>query len=244
MKGILSFLYQWIVFTPVLIVSSVVTAVVVMLGCSIGNRKFWGYTPPKYWSKIVCRAALCKIRVKENDKLNPHHSYVFVINHQGAFDVFLTYGYLSQNIKWVQKHELRKIPFVGKASEIAGHVFVDNSNIRALTKTIKQAERELEEGVSMAIFPEGQRTYTGKMGRFKKGAYIIATQMQLPIVPVTVNGPYDILRIHSRIMNFGKKMEIIIHDAIPTVGLTDADIPDLMKKTHEIIESQLWDKYR
>lgn len=244
MKGILSFLYQWLIFIPILVVTSIVTAIFVMLGCSIGNRKFWGYTPPEYWSKIVCRTALCKIRVKQNNKLDPNESYIFIANHQGAFDIFLTYGYLGHNIKWVQKHELRKIPFVGKASEIAGHVFVDNSNTRALAQTIKKAENELEKGVSMAIFPEGQRTYSGKMGRFKKGAYIIATQMKLPIVPITLNGPYDILKIHSRVMSFGKEMEIIVHDPISTEGLTELDIPDLIKRTHEVIESQLWDKYK
>lgn len=244
MRGVFSFLYQWLIFIPVLVVTSIVTAILVMLGCSIGRRKFWGYTPPRYWSKIICRVALCRIKVQRNDKLNPGQSYIFVANHQGAFDIFLIYGYLGQDIKWVQKYELRKIPFVGKASEIAGHVFVDNSNSRAMAQTIDKAERELESGVSMAIFPEGQRTYTGKLGRFKRGAFVIATQMQLPIVPITLNGPYDILKIHSRLMNPGKSMEIIIHDPIPTEGLTDADIPDLMNRTHEIIESKLWDKYK
>lgn len=244
MKAALSFLYQWLIFIPIVVVTTIITAVLVMLGCLVGNNKFWGYVPPKYWSKIVCRAALCRIKVVPNKKLDPNQSYVFVANHQGAFDIFLTYGYLGQNIKWVQKHELRKIPFVGKASEIAGHVFVDSSNTRALTQTIHNASRELEEGVSMAIFPEGQRTYTGEMGRFKKGAYIIATQMKLPIVPITLNGPYDILKIHSRIMHLGKKMEIVIHDPIPTDGMTEADITDLMEKSRQVIESALWDKYR
>lgn len=244
MKVIFSFLYQWLIFIPILVVSTIVTALLVMLGCFIGNNKFWGYVPPKYWSKIVCRAALCRIKVSQNDKLDPNQSYVFVANHQGAFDIFLTYGYLNQNIKWVQKYELRKIPFVGKASEIAGHVFVDSSNTKALIHTIEKAERELQEGVSMAIFPEGQRTYTGRMGRFKKGAYIIATQMQLPIVPITLNGPYDILKIHSRLMNPGKKLEITVHDPIPTKGMTEADIPGLMEKSRNIIESALWGKYK
>lgn len=244
MKAILSFLYQWLIFIPILIVTTVATAILVMLGCSVGNNKFWGYVPPKYWSKIVCRAALCRIKVRHNSKIDPSQSYVFVANHQGAFDIFLTYGYLDQNIKWVQKYELRNIPFVGKASEIAGHVFVDSSNTRALSQTIDKAERELAEGVSMAIFPEGQRTYTGKMGRFKKGAYIIATQMQLPIVPITLNGPYDILKIHSRIMHPGKDLEIVIHDPISTAGMTEADIPGLIETSRSVIESALWDKYK
>ncbi|MDL2214849.1 1-acyl-sn-glycerol-3-phosphate acyltransferase [Dysgonomonas sp. OttesenSCG-928-M03] len=244
MRTFFSYIYQWLVFIPVLVFSAIVTAVTVMLGCTLGNNKFWGYIPPKYWSKILCRTALCKIKVKQNDKLDPEQSYVFVANHQGAFDIFLTYGYLEHNIKWVQKYELRKIPFVGKASEIAGHVFVDSSSVRAMTRTISQAEKELQKGVSMVIFPEGARTENGRMGRFKKGAYIIATQMQLPIVPITLNGPYDILKIHSKQMHFGKTLEIVVHDPISTTGLTEEDIPRLIKETRDTIESALWPEYK
>lgn len=244
MKTFFSYVYQWLIFIPILIITTIITALAVMIGCPLGNNKFWGYYPPKYWSKVVCRLALCKIKVKKNSNLDPDQSYVFVANHQGAFDIFLTYGYLEQNIKWVQKYELRKIPFVGKASEIAGHVFVDSSSIKAMTRTISKAQEELEKGVSMVIFPEGARTMSGKMGRFKKGAYVIATQMQLPIVPITLNGPYDVLKIHSRQLNFGKTMEIIVHDPIYTAGLDEDDIPLLIKKTHDVIESGLWEKYK
>lgn len=244
MKTFFSYVYQWLIFIPILILSSIVTAVIVMIGCTIGNNKFWGYYPPRIWSKIVCRLALCKIRIKKSAKLDPDQSYVFVANHQGAFDIFLTYGYLEQNIKWVQKAELRKIPFVGKASEVAGHVFVDSSNAKAMARTISKAEKELQKGVSMVIFPEGARTKSGKMGRFKKGAYIIATQMQLPIVPITLNGPYDILKIHSRQLHLGRTMEITVHDPICTKGLTEEDIPCLIRKSCEAIESGLWEKYK
>lgn len=244
MKTFFSFLYQWLIFIPVLVISSIIIAVTVMIGCTIGNHKFWGYYPPKYWSKLICRTALCKIRVKHNNKLDSKQSYVFVANHQGAFDIFLTYGYLKHNIKWVQKYELRKIPFVGKASEIAGHVFVDSSGVRAMTDTIAKAERELQKGVSMVIFPEGARTDTGKIGRFKRGAYVIATQMQLPIVPITLNGPYDVLKIHSKQMHFGKQLEIIVHDPINTKGLSENDIPELIKHTQKTIQHSLWEKYK
>lgn len=244
MKAFIYLIYQWLVFVPVLVLSSIVTAIIVMIGCTFGNNKFWGYYPPKYWSKILCRTALCKIKVKPNGNLDPNQSYVFVANHQSAFDIFLTYGYLGHNIKWVQKYELRRIPFVGKASEIAGHIFVDSSNVKAMVRTIELAEKELQKGTSMVIFPEGARTYTGKMGRFKKGAYIIATQMQLPIVPITLNGPYDVLKIHGRRIKFGKPLEIIVHDPIPTNGLSEDDIPSLISATRHTIESALWDKYK
>ncbi len=244
MNAFFSFLYQWFIFVPILVVSSIITAILVMVGCSLGSKKYWAYVPPKYWSKIICKVALCKIRVRKNDLLNDDNSYIFIANHQGAFDVFLIYGYLNQNIKWVQKHELRKIPFVGKASEIAGHVFVDNSSKKSMIQTIEKAERELEDGTSMVIFPEGARTSDGKMARFKKGAYIIAEQMKLPIVPLTINGSYDVLKIGSKRVRFFKQMELIVHDPIDTKDLREEDIASLMKQTYTVIESDLWDKYR
>lgn len=244
MNAFFSFLYQWFVFVPILVVSTIITAILVMVGCSLGSKKYWAYVPPKYWSKIICKAALCKIRVRKNDLLNDDNSYIFIANHQGAFDVFLIYGYLNQNIKWVQKHELRKLPFVGKASEIAGHVFVDNSSKKSMIQTIDKAERELEDGTSMVIFPEGARTNDGKMVRFKKGAYIIAEQMKLPIVPLTINGSYDVLKIGSKRMRFLRQMELIVHDPIDTKHLKEEDIASLIDRTYTIIESDLWDKYR
>lgn len=241
---IIEFLYRWLIFFPILIVTTIITALCVILGCSLGGNKFWGYVPPRIWSKIICRSSLCQINVKSNFKLDPNQSYIFVANHQSAFDIFLIYGYLNQNIKWVQKHELRKIPFVGKASEIAGHVFVDTSSVKAMIQTIEKAEKELADGVSMVIFPEGARAVDGKISRFKKGAFIIATQMNLPIVPLTLNGPYDVLKRGSRIVHFWKKMELIIHDPIPTDRLGESDITELMHRTYDTIAADLWDKYK
>ncbi len=215
-----------------------------MIGCTFSkNKSFWSCVPPRYWSKLGCRLSLCKIAVKGLDKLDPYQSYVFTPNHQSAFDIFLTYGYLNHNIKWVQKSELRKIPFVGKASEIAGHIFVNQSSLKSMRETITKAQQELERGDSMVIFPEGSRTYTGKMGKFKKGAFIIANHMQLPIVPITINGPFNVMKIHHYLINPGK-MELIIHDPVQTKGLTDEDIPKLTEKTMETVYSGLWDIYK
>lgn len=243
MKKIVLFIYELFIFAPIFVLATIITAITVMIGCMVGNRKFWSCYPPRYWSKLACRLALCKINIIHKGQLEPNQSYVFVANHQGAYDIFLIYGYLDQDIKWVQKKELRKIPFVGKASEVAGHVFVDQSSLKSMKETIGKAEAQLAEGASIAIFPEGSRTYTGKMGRFKRGAFIIAKEMGLPVVPVTVNGPFDVMKIHTYLINPGR-LELIIHDPIATKGLSDDDIPELMNKCHDIVYSGLWEKYK
>ena len=243
LRDTFSFLYQWIIFVPVLVILTVITALVVMIFSPFFGNKFWGYYPPKWWSRLVCWTALCNIKSKGHEKLDPKQSYVFIANHQGYFDVFLVYGFLNKNIKWVQKQGLRKIPFVGKASEIAGHVFVDNSNAASRAGTIAKAEKQIVNGVSMTMFPEGARTLNGKLGRFKRGAYQVAYDMQLPIVPLTINGSYDVLRRGSHLLHPGK-LELIIHEPIPTKNMQEENISALIQGTRDTIQSALWDKYK
>jgi 1-acyl-sn-glycerol-3-phosphate acyltransferase len=244
MKAILRFLYQWLIFTPVFVLLTLWCAFTVMIMVPIFGSKFWGYNPPKWWSRLTCWAALCKVKVSGRENLDPKQSYVFIANHQSAFDIFLVYGFLNQNIKWVQKQSLRKIPFVGFASEKAGHVFVDNSSTTARISTINKAKEQIVNGISMMLFPEGSRSETGKLARFKRGAYQIALDMKLPIVSLTINGAYDVLKINSSLINPGRKMELIIHKPISTESLSEADISKLIEQTSGVIYADLWEKYK
>lgn len=93
-----------------------------------GGAHFWGYYPGKIWSQLICYLLLIPVKINGREKLHKRTSYVFVPNHQGSFDIFLIYGFLGRNFKWMMKKSLRKIPFVGKACESAGHIFVDRSS--------------------------------------------------------------------------------------------------------------------
>ncbi|MDR0422244.1 MAG: 1-acyl-sn-glycerol-3-phosphate acyltransferase [Proteiniphilum sp.] len=242
-KNIFVFLYQWLFFVPVFILLTLITALTVIPMASLFGSRFWGYYPPKWWSRLTCWLALCRIRTSGHENLDPGQSYIFVANHQSAFDIFLVYGFLNQNIKWMQKPGLRKIPFVGFASEKAGHVFVDNSSPKARAASIKRAKEQIVEGVSMVIFPEGARSKDGKLGRFKRGAYLVAHDMNLPVVPLSVNGAYDVLRKGSFRLRPGR-MELVIHKPVPTESLSEAELSALIGQTKRIIRSGLWEKYR
>ena len=95
----------------------------------------------------------------------------------------------------------------------------------------------------MVIFPEGARSWTGKLGRFKRGAYYVAHDMKLPVVPLTINGAYDVLRRDGFRLRPGR-MELVIHRPIPTEFLTEEEIPELIEETSDIIYSALWEKYK
>lgn len=242
-KKILVFVYQWLIFVPVFVVITFITALTVMIMAPIFGSKLWGYIPPKWWSRLTCWLALCRVKTSGHENLDPKQSYVFVANHQSAFDIFLVYGFLNQNVKWMQKQGLRQIPLVGFASEKAGHVFVDNSTPKSRAESIKRAKEQIVDGVSMVIFPEGSRSRSGKMGRFKRGAYYLAYDMKLPVVPLTINGAYDVLKRDGLRLNPGK-LELVIHRPIPTEMLSEKDIPQVIDETRLVIYSALWEKYQ
>ena len=110
-------LYQLVVVLPVLLVCSILTSVITIVGCFFGNGHFWGYYPGKWWGRIVTVLFLLPVKVQGREHLRKGESYVFVSNHQGAFDIFLIYGFLNRNFKWMMKRQLRQVPFIGMACE-------------------------------------------------------------------------------------------------------------------------------
>jgi 1-acyl-sn-glycerol-3-phosphate acyltransferase len=183
------------------------------------------------------------VKVKRNPNVKKDTSYVFVANHQGAFDIFLIYGFLGHHFKWLMKVGLRKLPLVGKAAESAGHIFVDKSGPRKILATIMHARKVLKGGMSLVIFAEGSRSYTGHMGEFKRGAFQLADQLQLPIVPITLNGPFDIL---SRTDKWPKwhPLTMTIHDPIYPECKGEENVTRMMEESHRIIRSGLPEKYQ
>lgn len=245
MTRILYILYTWLFFVPVFVVLTVLTALTVILGCLAGGEKIFAYYPGMIWSRLTCYLSLCRVRVTGREHIAKNQSYVFVANHQGAFDIFLIYGFLGVPIKWVMKAGIAKIPFVGAACRAAGFIFVDNSTPKAAARSVKEAEKCLKNGASVVVFPEGSRTYTGRMIRFKKGAYQMAVDQHLPILPITLNGPFDVLPIGS--LNLRRhRMEMIIHAPVPTEGIdtTHKGLQQMADHTQEIIASGLWNKYK
>ncbi len=239
-------IYTWLIFVPVFLILTLLTAITVIVGCLLGGDKIFSYYPGMIWSRLTCYLALCPVKIRGREHITKGQSYVFVSNHQGAFDIFLIYGFLGVPIKWVMKMGLSKIPFVGAACRAAGFVFVDNSTPKAAAKSVLEAEHSLRKGASVAIFSEGSRTYDGKMIRFKKGAYQMAVDQHLSIIPITLNGPFEVLPIGS--LNLKRhRMEMIIHHPVCTEGISSTqkkDLQQLADDTQSTIASALWEKYK
>lgn len=233
----LYYIYFFLIAVPVLFSLTVLTCIVILIGTAIGNGSWWGYYPAMVWAKVFCILSLVKVSVRGRENIDKRTSYVFVANHQGAYDIFSVYGYLGHNFKWMMKKSLRKIMLVGYTCQKCGHIFVDRSSPTAIRRTIETAEKRLRDGMSLVVFPEGARTFTGKMGQFKKGAYQLALEFHLPLVPVTIDGSFDIMP-RTRYVPRPGRIVLTIHKPIAPPA-DEADRAEVIEQTRQAIESSL-----
>ncbi len=185
-------LYQYFIALPLLIIITLVAAIITICATPWKNAE-WLHKIQQFWARCFCWLLFIPVEVNGLENIQPHQSYIFVCNHQSCFDIFVIYGWLPVVFKWLMKQELRRIPFVGTACQAAGHIFIDRSNPVAAMESIQRVEKSLVNGVSTVIFPEGTRTKDGQIGRFKRGAFQIALDLHLPILPISINGCYEVM---------------------------------------------------
>lgn len=186
---ILYILYQYLIAIPIFLVITVFTAIITILTAPWKNSRPI-HAIQQFWSKSFFWLLFIKPEITGLENIQPGQSYVFVSNHESMADVFAIYGWLPVVFKWIMKQELRHAPFVGPACAAAGHIFIDRSSRLAAKKSIEAAEHILKDGVCVVIFPEGTRTRNGELGRFKRGAFTIAFDLNLPVIPISLTGCY------------------------------------------------------
>lgn len=223
--------------SPILLVSTILTASVTIVLSAMGLGRWAGYVFPRLWAKLFCILTLVKVTVKGRENVEKNTSYVFVCNHQGAYDIFAVYGYLNHQFRWMMKRSLEKIPLVGYSCKVSGHIMVDNSSPSATRLTMEKAERQLRGGMSLVVFPEGARTWNGKMRPFKRGAYMLAVEFGLPVVPITIDGSFDVMPRFKKLPHWGH-IVLTIHKPIEAVA-GKHDLAAVMEESYRVIHESL-----
>ncbi len=238
-------IYQLFIVVPIGLPATLLAAIVTIVGCALGGSRFWGYYPGKWWSWLLVRLFLLPVKVEGREHLDSCQSYVFCPNHQGAFDIFLIYGFLGRNFKWMLKQSLRRMPFIGKACESARFVFVDKGSPSRIKRTMDEAREILTEGMSIVVFPEGRRTETGKMDKYKRGAFMLADELQLPVVPITINGSFDVMprRKDGRFVNW-HPLRLTVHKPVYPIGKGVENLSYIEEESFKQTYSSLEEKYK
>jgi 1-acyl-sn-glycerol-3-phosphate acyltransferase len=168
---------------------------------------------------------------------DPRRPYVVVANHESFVDILLI-SHLPMEMKWLSKVEIFKIPVVGWLMRLAGDIPLTRGDRESGAEALRQCRERLDQRVSVMIFPEGTRAHDGELGAFKDGAFKLAIEAGVPILPLAVHGTKTALRKHDWRLG-DATAEVRVLEPISTEGLTLADVDRLKEQVRERIRTEL-----
>jgi len=180
-----------------------------------------------------------RVRVKGLELLDPKQTYVFVSNHRSYLDTAAMFIYTGRRIGLLAKKELLKVPVLGVGMGFVNVMAIDRSNRESAIRTTEAAAQRIKSGVSFAVFVEGTRAKPGELLPFKKGAFYMARQAGVPVVPVAIKNS-DVLMGKGTGEARSGTIEMVFMKPIDTADLTtDDDIDRLIAETHALIAKEL-----
>jgi 1-acyl-sn-glycerol-3-phosphate acyltransferase len=166
-----------------------------------------------------------KIRIEGREKAIGTGACVLISNHQSILDILLV-NCLGYRFKWVSKVENMKVPLLGWYLRMADYITVDRGNDESKSEMLARSLDCLRSGTSVMLFPEGTRSFNGEIGFFKRGAFLLAIQAGVPIVPVLLDGTSGILPKHGLVFGSGYRVQIRVLDPVlpEDFGTTDENV--------------------
>lgn len=188
------------------------------------------------WTSVTSSDAMLAItgihlEVQGESHLWTHRPAVFLFNHQSYVDGYVLLSLLRQGVTGVAKKEVAKTPIIGQILRALDFAFIDRTNTGSAIEAMQPAVDRLRNGLSVVIAPEGTRSFTPKLGRFKKGAFHIAMQAGVPIVPVVIRNDYEMMVRHSLLFRSGTVQVCVL----PPIDVTNWKVDDL---DHHVTEVQ------
>ena len=223
---------------PLALLLTILTALTVIIFSPIFGHDRLAYWPGCLWSRALLRLLLMPVHVEGRENIAADKQYIFAPNHESALDIFLIYGFLGHPFKWMMKKELARIPLVGYACKCCGFIYVDRENKKDIARTMAAAADALGTQHSMCIFPEGSRTRDGQLTPFKRGAFKLAHELQMPVVPITIDGCYEAMPRHRWLIRW-HRLRLVVHAPIEPCADDPDDIGRLRDLTHDVILSAL-----
>lgn len=233
---IISYVWSFLLFIPMLIMHPFV------MWRDRATRRFHDFIAMAWM-----RCSLWTVRVRPKI-INPHNvppvgtPVVYVANHTSYLDIF-TFAYLYRRIKYVSKAEIFRLPVVGWAMEMAGNIALRRMSARGQMEAYQKMESTIRNGLSLVVFPEGTRSVTGKLRRFKKGAFRAAKKQNVPVVPITILGTREVMPSTAWVPLRYPSMPIalVVHKAIDSSTGSTGDLAD---EAFRAIDSGLPPHYR
>lgn len=196
------------------------------------------FKPIRFFVRAGLMLVGVKVEVEGLENLDPHQPYILTPNHQSFIEVPLFVTYLDRYPAYLAKKEVFKYPIFGYGIGLLKVVPVDRSNSPSAVESAKAATENIRQGKSYMVYPEGTRSKDGTLLPFKKGAFMMAIDAGVPVVPVTVSGATKIMP-KGEFKVFPSTVRLTIHEPISTTGYSKENVAELMRRTREKIYSAL-----
>jgi 1-acyl-sn-glycerol-3-phosphate acyltransferase len=216
-----------------------VLAIPVLLVCALFGLRDVFLVYGRWMMRVGRRILGIDLAVSGLDRLDRGTPYVFMSNHLSFLDGPLLMIVLDRLARVVVKRFVFRIPILGMGMRYSGYVPLDREGAGAGRRSIANAALLIKEkGYSFLIYPEGTRSFDGKLGRFRRGGFFLALASAAPIVPVSVQGTYELMPRGQWLVRKGR-VRITFHEPIPVTGLTVKTMPELMDKVKAAVLSGL-----
>jgi 1-acyl-sn-glycerol-3-phosphate acyltransferase len=195
------------------------------------------------WARTLLLISLSPVKIIGAEKLHAHETAVYASNHLSYMDTPVLFARLPFQFRILAKQSLWKVPFIGWYLNHSGQVPVDMKSPRSLIASLNRGVAALKAGLPLVLFPEGGRTDTGKLQTMMSGCAYMAIKAQVPLIPLTLIGTYELLPIHVYALN-PRPLLIIVGDPIPTTNLTTRDADALTLRLYDSIHATYMQNHR
>ena len=200
------------------------------------NAEVYAFRRAQHIARYVLKVTKTNVEVSGTENI-PKENCVFISNHQAIFDGFALLAFLNKPFGFIAKKEIKKMPLINGWMSSIGSLYINRQNPSEAIKTIQEGVEKVKHGHSILIFPEGTRSLSSKMNSFKKGSMKLAINSKVAIVPITIDGTYNVLEVGKKVT--GNKVRMVIHKPIYVDSLNKEEVQNLSKYVQDIIEEKL-----
>lgn len=188
------------------------------------------------WARTLLIISLSPVKIIGAEKLHVHETAVYASNHLSYMDTPVLFARLPFQFRILAKQSLWKIPFIGWYLHRSGQVPVDTKSPRSLVASLNRGVTTLKHGLPLVLFPEGGRAANGHLQSMMSGCAYMAIKAQVPLIPLTLVGTYELLPIHVYALH-PRPLLVVVGDPIPTTGLNPRDADALTQRLYDAISA-------
>ncbi|WNG15152.1 lysophospholipid acyltransferase family protein [Cystobacter fuscus] len=188
----------------------------------------------RFWAPLHWRITGSRMFVEPLPDIDWSKPHIFIMNHQSAMDIPCAFAALPVNLRFIAKHVLKYVPFLGWYMAMTGMIFINRSNHREAVRSLALAGERIRAGKSILAFPEGTRSSDGLIHPFKKGPFVLAIEAQVPIVPIAIEGALQVLP-RGGIWLRRHDIRVKVGQPIDTKGLGKADRDALLRQVRDTV---------